>query len=740
MMCNDDFLQKDPDEAIEYLDDLAEKAHTWTEPSPTDSTNRSRPPGNPTSTGIYQLREEDSLKAKVEALTKEFETLRAKGSKPAQTVSRVESLGPCFVCGWRNHPNLSWKSENQQTTQSNRTYSAPSYQPTPSRNSLEDTLHAFIEAQGKTNQKFETMINQVVEENKEIKNHVSKLTNALTVGERGKFPAQAQPNPKGQHMAQTSGSGESNLKEANAITTRSWKVIEPISKPRESEKESSESDESSPSDEAVGNPSRVPFPQALKLSPKSVNQHSEILEHLRQVKINLPLLHVISQVPTYAKVLKDLCTVKRKHIVKKTAFLIEQVSAVIEQRIPPKYKDPGCLTVSCVIGNHEFAQALLDLGTSVNLMPHSIYLLLGLGEIKPTSVVLQLADRSTIRPRGVVEDVLVQIDKFYYPVDFLVLDVKVDVNVDSKIPIILGRPFLATANALINCRNGLMKLSFGNMTLEVKIFHIAKQPMESDECHHTHMIEALTQEEALETTNSDPLNLFLLNSANPASVNDEEYANLCAIFAKFQNYGISPWQPKFEELPKRTGGQQPLSIESPKPDLKPLPPGLKHEFLGPGDTFPVIISSELDALQCEQLLNILNEHKSALGWTIADIKGISPLICSHRIHIEEGATPKRDPQHRLNPTMKEVVKNEVLKLLDAGIIYPIADSKWVSPTQVVPKKSGVTVVKNEVGEMVPTKTVTGCLADRARMEYGNPIRSDNTTPWSCPPNRYLRDV
>lgn len=125
---------------------------------------------------------------------------------------------------------------------------------------------------------------------------------------------------------------------------------------------------------------------------------------------------------------------KRKHIVNKTTFLTKQVSAVIEQRIPPKYKDPGCPTISCVIGNHEFAQALLDLGVSVNLMAHSIYLLLGLGEIKPTSVVLQLADRSTRRPRGVVKDLLVQIDKFYYPVDFLVLDVKVDVNVDSKIP------------------------------------------------------------------------------------------------------------------------------------------------------------------------------------------------------------------------------------------------------------------------------------------------------------------
>ena len=214
----------------------------------------------------------------------------------------------------------------------------------------------------------------------------------------------------------------------------------------------------------------------------SENQ-SEILEHLTQLKINLPLLHVIKQVPAYAKVIKDLCTIKRKHHVKQTAFLTEQVSAVIEQKTPPKYKDPSCPTISCQIGTHEFGQALLDLGSSVNLMPYSVYSQLGLGEIKPTSVVLQLADRSIKRPRGIVEDVLLQVDKFYYPVDFLVLDTQSVVDMESSIPIILGRPFLATANARINCRNGLMKISFGNMILEVNIFHIQRQPHDDDECH-----------------------------------------------------------------------------------------------------------------------------------------------------------------------------------------------------------------------------------------------------------------
>jgi len=100
-------------------------------------------------------------------------------------------------------------------------------------------------------------------------------------------------------------------------------------------------------------------------------------------------------------------------------------------------------------------------------------------------------------------------------------------------------------------------------------------------------------------------------------------------------------------------------------------------------------------------------HKNALGWTIADIKGISPLICTHMIYLEESAKPFREMQRRLNPNRKEVVKNEVIKLLDNGIIYPISDSKWVSPTQVVPKKSGVTVITNEKNELIPTKTITG---------------------------------
>ena len=107
------------------------------------------------------------------------------------------------------------------------------------------------------------------------------------------------------------------------------------------------------------------------------------------------------------------------------------------------------------------------------------------------------------------------------------------------------------------------------------------------------------------------------------------------------------------------------------------------------------------------MLNVLREHKTALGWTIADIKGISPALCMHHIYLEEHAKSSREMQRRLNPNMKEVVRTEVLKLLDVGIIYPISDSTWVSPVQVVPKKSGITVVKNDNNELVPTRMTTG---------------------------------
>ena len=201
-----------------------------------------------------------------------------------------------------------------------------------------------------------------------------------------------------------------------------------------------------------------PIPQALR-GKKKASKQACILEVLRQVKVNIPLLDMIKQVPTYAKFLKDLCTVKKGLGIDKKAFLTERVSSIIQCKTLVKYKDPGSPTISVNIGGICINKALLDLGASVNLLSYSVYKQLGLGELKPTNITLSLADRSVKIPKGIVEDVLVKVDKFYYLVDFVILDIEPMAEGINQVPIILGRPFLATSNAIINCRNGVMQFT-----------------------------------------------------------------------------------------------------------------------------------------------------------------------------------------------------------------------------------------------------------------------------------------
>ena len=267
------------------------------------------------------------------------------------------------------------------------------------------------------------------------------------------------------------------------ITLRSGKEDEqPVPKPVEEDTKEKEAEPEKImiKEDAWKKSTPPPFPQALKGKKKAINQ-AEILEVLRQVKVNIPLLDMIKKVPTYAKILKDLCIVKRGLNVDKKVFLTEQVSAIIQCKTPVEYKDPGCPTISVNIGGTYVEKALLDLGASVNLLPYSVYKQLGLGKLKPTTGTLSPAYRSIKIPKGTIEDILIQVDKFYYPVDFVVLDTELVVVGANYVPIILGRPFLATSNAIINFQNGVMQLRFGNMTLELNIFHLSKKHMHAVE-------------------------------------------------------------------------------------------------------------------------------------------------------------------------------------------------------------------------------------------------------------------
>ena len=136
--------------------------------------------------------------------------------------------------------------------------------------------------------------------------------------------------------------------------------------------------------------------------------------------------------------------------------------------------------------------------------------------------------------------------------------------------------------------------------------------------------------------------------------------------------------------------------------LKELPSHLKYAYLELPKSKPVIISARLSDAEEQRLLEILRKHKESIAWSIDDLKGIGPSICMHKILLEENARPTVEHQRRLNPVMKEVVKKEVLKWLNA-----ISNSPWVSPVHVVPKKGGFTVIRNDINELIPTRTVTG---------------------------------
>ncbi|GKF89940.1 hypothetical protein Tco_0263903, partial [Tanacetum coccineum] len=149
-----------------------------------------------------------------------------------------------------------------------------------------------------------------------------------------------------------------------------------------------------------------------------------------------------------------------------------------------------------------------------------------------------------------------------------------------------------------------------------------------------------------------------------------------------------------------------LINEPPEVELKDLPPHLEYAFLEGDNKLPVIIAKDLSVHEKAALIKVLQSHKRAIAWRLSDIKGINPEFCTHKILMEEDYTPAVQHQRRVNPKIYDVIKNEVEKLLDTGLIYPISDSPWVSPVHCVPKEGGFTVVENDENELIPTRLVT----------------------------------
>ncbi|CAN6580886.1 unnamed protein product [Malus baccata var. baccata] len=456
-------------------------------------------------------------------------------------------------------------------------------------------------------------------------------------------------------------------------------------------------------------------PRKKFMQSKKDESEKDILETFRKVQVNIPLLEAIKQVPKYAKFLKELCTTKRRMSNKEVVKVSENVSAVLQRKLPTKCKDPGSFTIPCVIGNTRFENAMLDLGASINVMPYSIYASMNLGELKKDGVIIQLADRSNAYPKGVLEDVLVQVNHLIFPADFYVLDIEDSVH-STSLPILLGRPFMKTARIKIDVYKGTLTMEFDGEVINFNFSKTMRYPINDHSCFSIDVIDSLANE-YLEELNEDALEIAItkgielknqelramqthgqIGEPNVVPFNEEVVEVVAALESLPRQYGKVPLSTSSSVSTKML----PSVDQAPTLELKPLPDHLKYVFLGDDEKLPVIVSSSLTTHEEEKLVRVLREHKTAIGWTLADIKGISPITCMHRILLEEGTKPSREAQHRLNPPMMEVVKKEIIKLLDCGVIYPISDSHWVSPVQVVPKKSGVTVVKNDENELVPT--------------------------------------
>ncbi|XP_019256305.1 PREDICTED: uncharacterized protein LOC109234694 [Nicotiana attenuata] len=272
------------------------------------------------------------------------------------------------------------------------------------------------------------------------------------------------------------------------------------------------------------------------------------MEMLRQIQLNIPLMDALREMSVYAKMIKDLMSQKIDFQDLSTVTLTQTCSAVMTRHMAQKMSDPGIFIIPCTIWSYAFAKALCDLGSSINLMPLAIYTKLGIGRARPTSMLLQLADRTVKRPMGILDDVLA----------------------DEEIPIILGRPFLSTGRALIDCETGELKMRLKDEEVIFNVQQSMRRPSEYANCLLVEAVNVILYEEDETLNAKDPLGACLTN---------------------------------LDEMD-----------------------GEGYVFLGPNSTFPVIISSGLLAVQVEQILEVLQECKTAIGWTMADIKAIRYLI------------------------------------------------------------------------------------------------------------------
>ncbi|GJT63066.1 reverse transcriptase domain-containing protein [Tanacetum coccineum] len=303
-------------------------------------------------------------------------------------------------------------------------------------------------------------------------------------------------------------------------------------------------------------------------------------------------------------------------------------------------------------------------------------------------------------------------------------------KVDPRVPLILGRSFLRTGRALIDVYGEEITLRVDNEAITFNLDQTTRYSSTNDKSvNRIDIIDEVCEEYAPEllgfskssggnpTPTSEPLTSEFILEEIEAYLKDDSISpeidhadcdpegDICLIEKLLNNdpFQLPPMDLKQGEIIKA----KPSMEEPPELELKDLPSHLEYAYLEENDKLPVIIAKGLKDDEKDALLKVLKSHKRAIAWKITDIKGIDPRFCTHKILMEDDYKPTVQSQRRVNPKIHEVIKKTVLKLLDAGMIYSISDSPWVSPVHCVPKKGGINVVANEENELILTHLVTG---------------------------------
>ncbi|GJS42518.1 reverse transcriptase domain-containing protein [Tanacetum coccineum] len=456
----------------------------------------------------------------------------------------------------------------------------------------------------------------------------------------------------------------------------------------------------------------LPYPSRLakeKLREKDDILASKFMEIFRNLHFELSFADALIHMPKFAPMFKKMLNNKDKLIELTKTPLNENCSAVVLKKLPEKLGDPGRFLIPCDFSEFDNCLALADLGASINLMPLSIWKKLGLPGLNDTKMVLELADRTISKPTG--EITLRNDDQSltlkcgdapsisYNNLESLKKVDLIDVACEIYSQEVLGFSDSVAYNNPSPYYDPIVSTSSPTLTpfeeSDFLLFEEADAFIAIDDEQTSPEINAMYYDpegdililEAL--LNSDPL---------PPQPNQGDYLPEIRRDLKIVEPKKSSIEYAISYEPKN---------EPPEVELKDLPPHLEYAFLADNNKLPVIIAKDLSDDEKTALIKVLKSRKQAIAWKLSDIKGINPKFCSHKILMEDDYEPAVQHQRRVNPKIHDVIKKEVEKLLDAGLIYPISDSPWVSPVHCVPKKGGMTVVTNDDNELVPTRLVTG---------------------------------